>query len=107
MKWIIFSLITILSWTSFATGLPQRAEDVEIIKEKDVMTYENIPSIIKTFEGERNNTQTDELQGQCQQWVFKELAKREAPYFRVWCTRIKDVVLRQYRYDGNLLIRNC
>lgn len=89
-----------------AAGLPRSASSVEIIKEKNLLTYENFPRIAKVFVGERNNTQTDELEATCQKWVFDQIQKKEAPYFRAWCTRTKDIVLREYRYTGNLLIKN-
>lgn len=90
---------------SFA-GLPTQADQVEIIKAEDEMTYENIPRISKVFKGARDVSQREELQKACQEFVIDELMKAEAPYFRVWCTLTKDIVVREYALTANLLIRN-
>lgn len=86
--------------------LPQSTSDVEVIKEKDVLTYENIPRIAKTFKGARDNDQRQAIEEECRKWIVDQVNKSEAPYFRAWCTFKKDIVLREYSYTGNLLIKN-
>lgn len=102
-----FLLITALLYSSFSNAkLPQAPAEVEIINESDVLTYENIPTIKKLFKGARDADQRQALERDCQNWVSTEVSKAEAPYFRAFCVLTKDIVIREYRYTGTLLIKN-
>lgn len=103
---VFFVILSFVAMPLFAGILPQNPSEIEVIKKKNLPNYENIPRISKQFKGERNNTNTDEVEAKCQQWVFNQLKKKEAPYFKVWCTREVDVIMREYIYTGNLLIKN-
>lgn len=105
MKLFIGTLFLLILSTVCASGLPQSPSQVSVVKTKDELNYEGMAKISKVFVGERNNTQTDELEASCQKWVYDQMIKKEAPYFRVWCTRTVDVIMREYRYTGNLLIK--
>ncbi len=104
MRYLIFFLL--LGSSLAKAKLPQTPSEVEVIKEADVLTYENIPTIKKVFKGARDADQRQALERDCQNWVSSEVAKAEAPYFRAWCTLTKDIVIREYRYTGTLLIKN-
>ena len=101
----LFIMLFVMSSTAFA-GIPRVSSDVEIIKTSQVNQYENIPRITKMFKGERNSTQTEEVERRCQEWVMAEILKKDAPVYRAWCTRKIDVILREYQYIGNVLIKN-
>ena len=100
-------LISFLLFLNFAqAALPTQSSDVEIIKAEDEWGYENIPRISKVFRGARDISQRDELQKLCQDFVMNEIKKGEAPYFKAWCTLTKDIVIREYTFTANILIRN-
>lgn len=103
MRFLIF--IFFFSLSAHA-ALPQQASEVEIIKEEDLATFENIPRISMYFRGAKNREQQEILEDKCQSWVFDTMKQETAPYFKVWCTLTKDIILREYTYTANLLIKN-
>lgn len=102
---LILLLSLLYTSLSFAK-LPQSPAEVEVLKEKDELTYENIPRIKKLFKGARDNDQRQILEEDCRKWVATQVVQANAPYYKVWCTLKKDIVLREYSYTGNLLIKN-
>jgi hypothetical protein len=102
MKFLFTLLVLTLSAHA---GLPRTAAEVEITKHSTEATYENFPTIKMVFEGERNNTNYEEVENKCRSFVMEELAKKDAKYFRVFCSRRKDVVMRNWEYTAYLLIK--
>lgn len=104
MKIAILTTLVFASLNSFA-GVPNSPDAVEVIKTKDLLQYQNIPVISKEFKGERNSTDTSVIEKQCQDWVYAQVQSLGKNVFRTWCTRKKDIVLREYVYIGNVLIK--
>lgn len=104
MKATLTLLICLLS-LNLSANLPRNASEVEITKYGEETTYENIPVIKMIFTGERNNTDSSIPEGKCRDFVMAELAKADANYFRVYCSKRVDVISRYYEYTANLLIK--
>ena len=99
-------LVLLFLCSSAMAALPQNENEVEIIRSNKQLIYTSIPMISKTFKGARDTQQRDEIEKICQAWIMKQIKNADAPYFRAWCTRETDVILREYRYTANLLIKN-
>lgn len=102
----MIALLLILISSQVFAELPKSAEEVRVIEETVEPIFENIPRIKKIFKGAQSIDEKLELQHKCQDWVMNKVSEKAAPYFRVWCSLKKDVVLREYAFTGNLLIQN-
>lgn len=98
--------LSIFLSTSVAAKLPTQTDEVTLFKkESDQPTYENIPRLTQTWEGAKNPSERDALETECKSFVMTKLKEADAPYFKVWCTRKTDIVLRQYVITAHLLIK--
>ena len=105
MRLILFLLLFCIN-QHVLSKLPENTSEVEVINQTQLPRFMNIPRISKTFQGARDQSEKEELEKKCRIWVMRELLKKEAPYFRAWCTLEKDVIIREYRYIGNILIKS-
>ena len=103
MKYLLLALL-FTSPLAFA-DLPTTASEVEIIPATKELKYENFPTIKKEFEGARNVADRDVTRKLCQEWVMQEMAKRDAKYFRAFCSEKKDIVLREYVLTSVLILK--
>lgn len=102
----IFVLFSFFFLQTTIAKLPTTAGEVTLFKKvKDQPQFENIPRLTKTWEGAKNPSERDSLETECKLFIIKKLREAEAPYFKVWCTRETDIILRQYNISAHLLIK--
>ncbi|MCB0420550.1 MAG: hypothetical protein KDD61_06125 [Bdellovibrionales bacterium] len=105
MKYVLTFCIILFSFPVFA-NLPINSSEVEVVNIEDQADYQNIPKVSKEFRGAKNTAERKENEIKCQEWVFRTMTEHQTPLYKVWCALKKDVVLREYIYTGNILIKN-
>ncbi|MCB0342563.1 MAG: hypothetical protein H6626_14465 [Pseudobdellovibrionaceae bacterium] len=96
--------LTAFTWPTPSVNEIKTVSDIPVVQQGEHPEFSGMPEISMVF---RSGSDKNALREKCQSWALATVNQvHEDKVFAVWCEYSADVVLREYVYKGQVIVKN-